>query len=98
MTLPEAALTHLPDSVWVAVRTSDAAKVETVADQVPPTLTVAVPIEEPLLITLIEEPLIPVPVTVVLPGQYVPVIVGAVELDRTVIDPEAELTHFPVSV
>jgi hypothetical protein len=76
VTLEDATLTHLPDSVCVAVSTSEPAKVDTVADHVPPTPTVAVPIEELLRITLIDAPLTPVPVTVVLPEQYVPVIAG----------------------
>ncbi len=60
--------------------------------------TVAVPIEDPLRITLIVEPVTPVPVTVVTPAQYVPVIAGAADTAVMETPVEATLTHLLVSV
>jgi hypothetical protein len=48
--------------------------------------------------TLIVEPFMPVPETVVPPGQIVALMVGAVEGEITVLLEEAKLTHFPLSV
>jgi hypothetical protein len=66
----EAALTHLPLSVCVAVKTSAELRDETVIVHVVP-LQVADPeeIDEPLRITEIVDPFTPVPETVVFPAQ-----------------------------
>ena len=53
----------------------------------PPAPTVAIPIEEPLLMTLIDAPLTPVPDTVVFPTQYVPVIPGVALVATTTAVP-----------
>jgi hypothetical protein len=78
----EAVLTHLPLSVCVAVKTSAELREETVIVHVVP-LQVADPEEmgEPLLNTLMDEPFIPVPETVVAEEHIVPVMAGAVETD-----------------
>jgi hypothetical protein len=75
----EAALTQLPGSVEVAVITSPADRVDTVAVHTPPE-TRAVPIELLLLITLIVAPDTPVPETLVAPAQYVPVMAGVADI------------------
>jgi hypothetical protein len=80
----EAALTHFPTSVCVAVSASPGESVNPETVHVPP-LTVVVPIETPLLIRLIVAPFTPVPETVVPLEQIVPTIAGAAEIEFTVI-------------
>jgi hypothetical protein len=98
VTPPEAAPSHFPISVCLAVSTSPGLTGETVIVQVVPTQE-AVPLDIviPPLITLISEPLTPVPLMVVDPPQIGLLIVGVAEIALTTIVPVAfTVPHPPV--
>jgi hypothetical protein len=90
VTPTEADPSHFPVSVCLAVSISPVFTAATVIVQVDPTQA-AVPLDIviPLLITLMLEPLIPVPLTEVDPEQIGPVVVGVADIALTTISPVA---------